>query len=130
MPKRYLLNLSGHPVPQKKVDGMPVLSFPVEVEFINDRIKLFDNLFQFVKNVWEGLDDKVKKSAAAGLVSLILPGHSAIAAFVLAAWHAISGHFPKIYVWVRSDEGFQLVGPLDLQSVREVFRQQRPFYIN
>ena len=129
MPKAFLLNLSGHPVPKKKVDGRIVVSIPVQLSLSGGFEDIKKEVYDMLERIWAACDADVQKAAAAGRVALILPGLSWFAACVLAAWHAISGHFPKIYFFIRGTEGFELVGPIDLQDIRDRWRWDRPYFI-
>ena len=129
MPKKYILNLSGHPVPAKKFDGRIVVSVPVQLDLSGSFEDIVKKAREELENIFRALDTNVQKSLAAGLVAVVLPGLSWFAGMVLAAIHAIAGHFPKIYFFVRLQEGFQLVGPIDLQTIREIYRYDRPFFI-
>jgi len=63
------------------------------------------------------------------MTAIVPPGFAPFALVFISFVHAISGHFPKMYFFVRKEDGFELIGPLDLQGIRERARWKRPFYI-
>jgi len=52
------------------------------------------------------------------LVTIVLPGLSLLAVFVVVAIHGLIGNFPFIVSMVRKEDGFEPLPPVNLQEYR------------
>lgn len=131
MTKKFLLNLSGHPISEKKHKGYIVRSEKLQVPF--DDLLDPRKLYNFVNNLLFTIFSKnrdLRIAGEQGRLSYVLAGMSQVSALILAIHHGDFGHFPKIFYFVRGEQGFSLVDqPIDLQSVREHARQDRSFTV-
>lgn len=115
--KMYLLNLSGHPVPQCEYEFEQVVNVPItNVDMSVDGIQraAFDIVAQLPL-----------QQVMTGQCEIILPGLTPLAAAVLAILHGISGIFLPIRFAVRTENGFTLSDRLDLFQLRLSARDWR-----
>lgn len=118
-----ILNLSGHRVRTNQIRCLAEGEKPLvlDVDVVNvDATQL-------------GLEDAIRAAllphkgeiADSRINYLIPPGYAPWTLAAIAWWHGVAGHFPKILVAQRGDEGFHFTEIIDLQTFRDLGRVRR-----
>jgi len=132
MAKKICLNLSGHPVPFQKIRDYIMLSAPFQIPV--DALKNPTEMKKFCLGVMENLcrsEKNLVEAGQRGKLALIPPGLSSASLIVCSIIHGYFGHFPKVFWSYRSEDGFKYTDiALDLQTIREFSRVERPYLVN
>lgn len=129
--KKFIINLSGHPVDQKKHDGRIIRSEKVQIP--PECLIIPERLYQFLNDILFKLfqEKQLRIAGERGRLSYILPGMSQAAGIVLAIHHGKFGHFPKVFYFIRRKDEFSITDQcLELQNIREKARIDRTFTTN
>lgn len=125
----YLLNF-GHPISPEHLDDLWT-RFEVAVQQVVPIPVHWREDASFVKQAAAAMDEAGLDNhrLQTGSVLVNLPGHSAIAAVLLAELHGRIGHFPAVIRWQAAHDGavsvYQIAEILNLNQIRHEARQQR-----
>jgi len=136
MSKKIILNLSGHPLreDQIKVKAKFVLLSPVGQSGGSPAVdpdKVRENAQgEIVKEAERLLSQYIEDIKANNVLAIIPPGLSTLAIGVIAFYHGVAGHFPKILTSVRNTDGEFEFYELDPQQIREYARTIRVYPVH
>jgi len=111
-------NLCGHDNPLLTKEGFKYLPIQADLADVNLEVKLVEF---FIK---QGVTSN-------SIVTIVQPGLAPLASSVLVVLHGLTGHFPKIQLVIRQEDGSYKLGALkDMHDIRnKVARSKRPAMI-
>jgi hypothetical protein len=122
--KKYLLNLSGHPLSIaaiKKVKGSKFIIEEVpfkEIEFRGNVEFQIKRIFKNVKSPIDGTDP----------IFIIPPGHNVLAILIVTYLHGLLGRFPTVCMLKENKQGVYLpykLFEIDINNLRKKARNMR-----
>jgi hypothetical protein len=123
---KYLINLSGHMLSPEAHRGLDSRFDGIETIAI-DAIDFNKSVEDQMKNLFAQVKTTIDGSVA---VTVILPGHSVLAALVVVYLHGTLGHFPSICLLQSSESGPYVptnifyIDAKDVRSSGREFRQE------
>jgi hypothetical protein len=122
MAKKVLFNLSGHPLPETP-KGYQIVDIQVPNFDLNNAEVVINAVKTLISPIYKDYLDSLMK----GEYEIVFMGMSVLTVVAVAILHGLSGHFPIMRWTYKTDAGFTLSKPLDVQKIRIDSRDARFF---